>query len=167
MFAHVRRILAGWLIGLMVACSPDGQSHLQKDSDIDTRPERISASAKGWLSHEGGIAKRGGGLIVDIASGGTLRRDVLREVSAGGKIDLVMTVDAHGDQTLRIRMAGGCARDPIASEHQEDIRLKPGYNRVTMSNQFKEQHTCFIVEFWAISGPVSLTIEDASLYWRD
>ena len=167
MDVSVRRIIAGCLIFIMSACGPSDSSKSQNDVEIDLQPESISTSAKAWLKNESGVARRRDGLVIDIADGGALRRDVLRGVDAGRRIDLVMTLDANGDQSLHVRMAGGCGRDPVASEHEESVRLKPGYNRLTISNQFKENHTCFVVEFWAISGPVSLTIEDASIYWRD
>ena len=163
---YFRCLIVFAFLSAVAACG-SGTKEPNLDQEIDTRPEAIAKSRVNWRAYEGGVAERSGGLIIDIASGGVLRRDVPREIAADSKIEFVMTADANGDQSLRLRMAGGCGRNPVASEREEDVRLKTGFNRITFSNQFKSSHRCFVVEFRAINGPVSVTIEDASIFWRN
>lgn len=163
------RLLSVVAIWCLSACGdakpdPNGGKTLPP---LDMRPETIAGDKTSWQVNDGGLANQRGGLIIDIANGGHLRRTVNREVRPDTDLQLVMRADANGEQRLELIFMNGCGRSSHSEAHAQDVYLKNGFNRVDISFTPEARHDCLTLELNARYGPISVFIEDATLNWKN
>jgi len=145
--------------------SPVASEPVEKVSD--TRPEVLVPSKIGWFVSNAGISANDQGMFVDMGDGGSLTRFVRRSVRQQQELELTISLDASGDQSLNVRMSDGCNGVSALSEFESDLYLKNGQNRIAAVHSFDEDVDCFAVHLMASSGSVSFFIEDATIYWKE
>lgn len=168
----MRVLNQAWLITLLAlalaACTdPRSGENALKDKAVDQSPEVLVPSQIGWFVSNGGISLRDQGMFIDIADGGSLIRFVKRTVSEEQRVELIINLDASGDQSLSTRISEGCADPSNLPEYEAETYLKNGQNRIAASHNFGGALDCFAVHLVASNGPVSVFIEDATVYWRE
>ena len=169
MIASATRLFVLGSLSVLAACGDlaDEPAGGDPDAALNMQPEILSPSQTEWFVLDGGIAENNSGLVIDIADGGSLSRFVERVVNDEASIELVINLDANGDQIMQVELIGGCGRRKADSGFAESLSVKNGFNRLSAAHRFDASYDCFSVTLSAPRGPVSVFIEDATIYWKE